>query len=155
MSNLPALQSLKLSSVSCSAGPDDCQLQAFSSSPGEARSPSDLPKQTSSTLPRLVPGPAPNPQFPVAGETPLNRSIPELLLTALGVFSQGMSNGTGDLIQVKCRRSNPVRTTPGAIATTGGWCVQAPVFGAAGQTDSVAGIAKPTDAVTIDYQVLL
>ncbi|KAJ7506149.1 hypothetical protein B0H11DRAFT_2220064 [Mycena galericulata] len=53
-----------------------------------------------------------------------------------------MSNGSGEHIQ-STLESWPDDTRCGA--TTGEWCVRASVFGAAGQTDSAAGIAKRTD----------
>ncbi|KAJ7503804.1 hypothetical protein B0H11DRAFT_2222420 [Mycena galericulata] len=59
-----------------------------------------------------------------------------------------MSNGSGDHIQ-STLESWPDNTWCGA--TTGKWCVRASVFGAAGQTDSAAGIAKRTDTADYDY----
>ncbi|KAH9222628.1 hypothetical protein DL95DRAFT_354366 [Leptodontidium sp. 2 PMI_412] len=78
----------------------------------------------------LVPGVAPSPQNG------------ELFLWP------GMSNGTGDLIQTTLE-SWPDNSWCGAAK--GEWCVRASLFGSFGQLDGVAGVAKGSDEVRIEY----
>ncbi|KAJ7466719.1 hypothetical protein B0H11DRAFT_2174899 [Mycena galericulata] len=76
------------------------------------------------TTTTLISGPTPNPQ------------LGELFLLPPRHSRHGISNGTGDLTQ-STLESWPDSTL--CSATTGEWCVH---------TDSVAGIAKSTDALT-------
>jgi hypothetical protein len=77
----------------------------------------------------------------IPGEAPLTQNG-ELFLWP------GMSNGTGDLVQMTLE-SWPTNAWCGPAP--GQWCVRASVFGSLGQIDGTARIVSGTDEVLIHY----